>query len=185
MNRRQSCPVFWHRSASLRSDGFTLLEVCVVGLVLGVLAAIAVPTWLHLLNVMSLNTGQEQILQAMGNARQNARLNRVKWEFVIRQIPDQPVQWAIRPSQTGATSPMWHDLDSRISLDAETSLQEVSGIRRIQFNYLGVANGQLGRVTLSIKGSGNLKRCVIVATLLGALRASTEQTRPLDGKRCW
>ncbi len=185
MNKRQSCPVFWHRAASLRSHGFTLLEVCVVGLVMGVLAAIAVPTWLHLLNVMSLNTGQEQILQAMGNARQSARLSRVKWEFIIRQTADQPVQWAIRPAQTEALPPLWHDLDARLSLDAETSLQEVSGMRRIQFNYLGAVNGQLGRVTLSIKGGGNLKRCVIVSTLLGALRSSTEQSPPLDGKRCW
>jgi prepilin-type N-terminal cleavage/methylation domain-containing protein len=178
-------PIVCQRKYSGRFSGFTLLEVSVVVLVVGILAAIAAPVWFHLMNVMSLDIAQDQVSQAIHKTQNNAKLNRIVWEFGIRQSAKGQVQWAIYPAQSDPMAAVWHDLDSHINLDSETSLREVKGIRRIQFNYLGAANGQLGRVTLSIEGGGRLKRCVIVSTLLGAIRTSTEQPRLMDGKQCW
>jgi len=177
------CKKFIDQS-SKKVSGISLLETLVVVMVIGVLVAIAAPASSHLISVMNLNTGQDQIVQAIRKAQHNARLSRRVWEFGIRQTVEGQVQWAIYPDQAGENSLTWHDLDPRLKLDAETSLRELRGIRRIQFNHLGAVNGQLGRVTLSIKGGGKTKRCVIISTLLGAIRTGSDQPRRLDGRYC-
>ncbi|MDX2240753.1 MAG: prepilin-type N-terminal cleavage/methylation domain-containing protein [Leptolyngbyaceae cyanobacterium bins.302] len=167
--------------------GFTLLESLVVVLLIGILVAIATPSWLGLMNGMNLNIATDEIHQAIQTAKHSARLNRSGWEFNIRQTANEEVQWAIYPSRTDKTVPnalVWRNLDPRIQLDLETTLAEVKGVRRVQFNHLGAVNGQLGRVALSIKGGGKSKRCVIVSTLLGALRLGHDRPKPIDGKYC-
>lgn len=167
-----------------KNSGLTLLEIIVVVMLVGLLVAIVAPTCFHFLRLMRLETAKEQIYQAMRKAQQNARLNRVVWEFGIRQTSEGQIQWAIYPEQTSVDALIWNRLDSAVILDGETSLREVRGIRRVQFNHLGAVNGQLGRVTLSTHGGGTMKRCVIVSTLLGALRSGSNQPKQVDGKYC-
>lgn len=166
------------------SPGFTLLEVLVALILVGIVAAIAAPSWLHLMKVMSLNTAQDQVLQAMRKAQHNARLSRIVWEFGIRQTPEGKVQWAIYPDQAEPAILIWNELDSHIQLDAETTLRNVRGVRRVQFSHRGTVNGALGTVTLSAKSGGKTKRCVVVSTLLGTLRTGSDQARPKEGKYC-
>jgi Tfp pilus assembly protein FimT len=174
--------------ARISLTGFTLVESLIIVLLLGILSAISAATWLTLMSALSLNAAQEEVLQAMRKAQHNARLNRVLWEFIIREAVDTQVQWAILPSTSNQLVPqdlIWRSLDPRVQLDRqETTLLKVNGVHRIQFNHLGAVNGQLGRVTLAIKGSGRSKRCVIVSTLLGALRLGSDQARPINGRYC-
>ncbi len=168
--------------------GFTLLEILVVLLIMGTLVAIAAPTWNHLLNVMSIDKAQEQVLIGMRQAQHNARIKRLDWEFGIRQQANGLVQWAIYPKRFDPILPpdlLWQEIGDRVKLDVEeTTLRDFGGIRRVQFTHLGAVSGQLGRVTLSIKGGGRMKRCVIVSTLLGAIRTGREQATAVDGKYC-
>ncbi|MBF2026534.1 MAG: prepilin-type N-terminal cleavage/methylation domain-containing protein [Oscillatoriales cyanobacterium C42_A2020_001] len=173
------------RSNSPSSSGFTLLEMIAVLLIIGVLCAIAAPSWLHLIDTSRLNNAQDEVLQALKTAQHRARLNKVTWEFGIRELTDGSVQWAIYSESTDSSSAAWNNLDPVIKLDSETTLRNVNGVHRIQFNHLGAVNGQLGRVTLSSKNSNNIKRCVIVSTLLGALRKGYNQTRPSNGRVCY
>ena len=55
----------------------------------------------------------------------------------------------------------------------------------MQFNYKGNTNGQLGRITLSLRSGGTAKRCVFVSTLLGGMRTAKDQAQPKDGKYCY
>lgn len=88
----------------------------------------------------------------------------------------------------------WKDLPDGVSIDTEqndrgkheTNLTYPNnfdtGPWRIQFNYLGCPVGKpqhncgytspqaLGRMTLQVKHGGKLRRCVIISTVLGAVR---------------
>lgn len=178
-------------SASLFSKaqqrGFTLLEILIVLLMMGILVAIGAPAWNHILNVTRLENAQEQVLTGMRQAQHNARLKRLDWEFGIRQQAGQ-VQWAIYPKRSDPIIPpdvLWQNIDGRVQLDAETTLRDFGGIRRVQFTHIGAVSGQLGRVTLSIKGGGSMRRCVIVSTLLGVIRPGSDHSKPSDGKYCY
>jgi prepilin-type N-terminal cleavage/methylation domain-containing protein len=171
------------------TSGFTLLETIIVTLVIGFLVAIATPGWLHWLNVLSLNAAQDEIYQAIRKAQQNARHNRVVWEFDIRQTTQGEVQWTIfpgkaDPSKNSPETLVWRSLDSRVQIDPETTLLKTNDVYRVQFNHLGAVNGQLGRVTFSAKSGGKTKRCVIISTLLGAVRTGSDQSKPANGKYC-
>ena len=174
-------------SSKTQQRGFTVLEILVVLLIIGILVTIAAPVCNHILNVMRLENAQEQVLMGVRQAQHNARIKRIDWEFGIRQQANGQVQWAIYPKRFDPVIPpdvLWQNMGDRVQLDAETTLRDFGGIRRVQFTHLGAVSGQLGRVTLSIKGGGRMKRCVIVSTLLGAISTGREQPTAVDGKYC-
>ncbi|MGC8712204.1 MAG: pilus assembly FimT family protein [Leptodesmis sp.] len=175
----------WGRSHKLtRSQGFTLLEIAIVIVLIGILFTIAAASWSVFLNIYRLNTAQEQVFLAMRTAQTSAKQQHLSWQADFRQV-NQMVQWAIHPD--GSTSPeaQWHSLDPNVRLDPETTLRKTGNVWRIEFNHLGRVNGQLGRITLSGKQGGRVKRCVIVSTLLGALQKGANQATPKDGKYCY
>lgn len=165
-------------------SGFTLLELIVIVVIISILFAIMAPGWTAFLNVQRLNGGQEQVLLAMRDAQSRAKQSRVIWQASF-QNPNGVVQWAIHPAGTTPAPSLWRSLDAAIQMDAETTLQQSGGVRRVQFDHEGNVNGQLGRFTLSSKFGGKTKRCVIVSTLLGAIRTGREHSTLQDGKYCY
>lgn len=117
------------------------------------------------------------------------------------------VQWAIHPAEEGKFIPnsvmtndaLWQDLEPNVLIDEsknnkgkyETSLtkQSSAGPWRVQFNHYGCPVSQanddcgqtsitaLGRITLRSNNGGKLRRCVIVSTLLGAMRMGEEHPK--------
>jgi hypothetical protein len=55
----------------------------------------------------------------------------------------------------------------------------------MQFNHYGEVNGQLGRITLSTIDQADTKRCVMISTLLGAMRKGEDHVKKKDGKHCY
>ena len=166
-------------------QGFTLLEISIIILAIGILAAIMAPGWNALLARLRLNQAQDQVYQAIRDAQATARRLHVAHQASFRTLNGK-VQWTIHPISVNAVSVVWNDLDPDIELDSETTLQLAGGVRRVQFNENGNVRGQLGRITLATKAGGRTRRCVIVSTLIGAVRKGEDRSRPdSSGRFCY
>ncbi|NJN31579.1 MAG: prepilin-type N-terminal cleavage/methylation domain-containing protein [Synechococcales cyanobacterium RM1_1_8] len=174
-----------HPRAGLAAAGFTLVELMGVVAIAGLLGAIAAPSWISFQRRQELNGAQFEVLSAMREAQIKAIQHRRKWQASFREQEGR-VQWATHPAvQTNLSQVDWNNLSPRVQIDPETTLRLSNGVRRVQFDPFGNVNGQLGRLTLSAKGGSVTKRCVVVSTLLGALRAGENRSRKENGRSCW
>lgn len=176
-----------NKVVSRSTAGFTLFELIVAVGIIGILSAIIASSWFSFVERQSLNIAQNQIYRAMQEAKSNAKVQKVTWQFSIRKTND-VVQWAVHSTTINPAKIQWNNLDKYIDLDPETTLQESGGVRKIEFNYQGnVTKSRLGRVTLSSRHGGKIKRCVFVSTLIGTLRTAKEHPQPNrnDGKYCY
>ncbi len=163
------------RGSRRGAAGFTLLELLVILFIVGLLAAIAAPTWLGFADGYRLNNGIGAIVLGMRQAQTQAVHTRKDWRFSLREV-NGVVQWTIHPDTASPGASPWHSLDANIRMDPSlTTLFQNSGIRRLEFNHFGRVNGQLGRVTLMTSSGGRTRRCVFASTLLGVLRTAKDR----------
>jgi Tfp pilus assembly protein FimT len=183
INQKKTCD----RSLTSSNSGFTLIEQLIIILIIGVLGAIAAPSWLGFINHQRLNTSIDRIYWAMQTTRAEAKLNKETRQISFRD-QNNTVQWVIHHPDETPTENQWTILDQGVQIDeAETTLYQnkTTKIWRMQFDHKGRANGQLGRVTVSLRNGSPAKRCTFVSTLLGTLRKSQNNPKPKDGKYCY
>ncbi len=162
--------------------GFSLVELTIVVLIIGVLSAIAAPGWNAFISRQRTRTVNSLVLQALQKAQSQAKLNKVDVLVTFTPTGDPPT--VIPEVQIG------RNLQQKLNANGEIKtgmLKLVSGVcnsdctaatgfennnTNITFNYLGAVDNEDDlpfAVTVSTPDD-RLKRCVIVQTLLGGMR---------------
>lgn len=196
-------------------SGFTLLETVTVILMIGILSAIAAPSWLSFVDVQRLNTAQSEVYSAMRQAQSEAKKSKLTWQASFRE-QNGVLQWAVHQAESEKFIPdtlknndnLWHNLHPNIRIyqerndkdKSETTLPKESSqqVWRVLFNHQGcpvykfedqctnTSLRTLGQITFYSQNASKAKRCVYISTILGAMRmGKNHQKANKDGKYCY
>ncbi|WP_154655823.1 GspH/FimT family pseudopilin [Fortiea contorta] len=158
--------------------GYTLLEMLVVVLMIGVLSVIAVPGWLGFVNQQRLNTAQNKTLTSLRDAQIKAQKEKLRWQACfwdngtqvfssVQRVP------ANNNCQVTNGEPLIEKSQNIKILNSSMVQAPInSGYYRIRFNHDGsVVTGEKGKITFAPRNASAPKACVIVETLLGSIRS--------------
>lgn len=174
------------RSPSQREGGYTLLELLVVVMLVGILAAIAAPGWLTFVNRQRINALRGEVYQTLQTAQSDAKKNKLSRTVTFstfsnskNDLPQVSINGG--PLQQLGTG----QIKKGQITDFKVTTSTTPPINSITFDYQGnvtttdYQNGKSASppFTVTVSGAGG-KRCVIVQTLLGGMKTANEKDCP-------
>ena len=179
------------------SPGFTLIEVLVVLIIIGVLFAISAPSWTALMNRQRVGTVREQAVQVIREAQNKARLTRVPQAVVFDNNKNDGTI-APRAAIVARSLDLTKDEidNSAINLATINNWQTLGGgdVKGGGIDFFGGqlvfdGNGAVDKQTaipfvVKVKprnASPQTYRCAVVQTLLGSIRLTDGEK---DTKHC-
>jgi prepilin-type N-terminal cleavage/methylation domain-containing protein len=183
----------FNKTVSRKSDGgFTLLELIVVVLVLGLLSSIAAPSWLAFINRQRVRTVNDRVLQTLRSAQSEAKRSKrdITVTFSAPSV-DPPTVTFDPPLATGGSTQTL-DAGGEIKPRTIALLTNAPG-NSIVFGYQGNPSPTPFVVTVAPfdtsfpSGFGpntKGKQCVILETLLGGMRTDEGEFNTATGQGC-
>ncbi|MEG3958081.1 transcriptional regulator [Microcoleus sp. herbarium2] len=187
--------------------GFTMIEILIIILIIGIFSTLVAPSWLMFINNQRLKVSLDRAYSAMELAHSNAKRSKISWQASFKEVGEN-VQVAVHPADIPPAqlpTNQWKNLEPQIQIDTEETTvlqvnenneQKQNGtIRRVMFNYRGcpVSRSDHDCTLTSIRAKGTLtlhhpnlknsQRCIIISTLLGYKRTSQRQPKPNASKR--
>ena len=160
-----------HLYLDSEAAGFTLLEVLVVMIMIGFIAAIAAPSWQSFLDRQRMNAIRSDLINVLKSAQDEAQARQQSKQVSFSSDPLDPISLTVRnaSASTGGVTTTLGDgeVSRRFDLAASTP---------IVFDHKGrvtAATPYVMKVTKDNAPSGSAQSCVIVTTLLGGLKAAS------------
>jgi Tfp pilus assembly protein FimT len=179
---------FWRPCKPPSTAGFTLTEGLIVAAIVGLLMAIAAPSLFGWWQQRKINATQDLIYQALRQTQADAMQHRHDRRFSLRQ-QNGYLEWANHPESVPAVQvATWQPLiDGVVLADIDNTLTKAGGVYYTRFDLHGnlrlKAIGELGTVTITISGRKKTHRCVVVSTVIGAMRKGTSHAVANDNDR--
>lgn len=155
------------------SQGFTLLEMLVVVIMLGILAAIAAPSWSALMNRQRLSSARSQIFDILRKAQADARQTKTPREVRFDLTSDPPRLAILGCPNSGQND---NATANRNCANNQTVVPS-SSVNNWQF----LGNGNLRSGTLRYSFPAGTTQASLFFDSYGVVIASSTTPKPADG----
>jgi len=174
------------RRSPQTTKGFSLLETVVAMVIIMILGGIAAPGFLRFQDQRRVNQAQYLVYQALRSTQREAMEKRQQQQFSLRDRQGQ-LEWAHHPTSVGPSQvKLWQPLTPGVSLAKEdNTLTLKEGVYYVHFDFRGDVKTRLGTITLVGSGGRLSHRCVIVSTLIGALRQGEGHNKANGDRYCY